>query len=109
MATYCECEEALANARGDIVGARKRLDSGSQQVTQADNVLANLATTYAPVATEIQKAPDETAWNVLKDRLAKMLVEKSNLKADSACAKACFAAIHTHGAGAVAAKIGELE
>jgi len=112
MPTFCQIEQALLNAAADIVKSRQRYDQANQATSAADNVLAGLATTYAEVIAEVQARaaanPDDPAWVLLDNRLAKYIAERNDLKAATACMVAAGRAIADHGAAAVQAKLDEL-
>lgn len=110
--TYTAVEAHLDSIRGDIISAGNGYARAASTVTAADNVLAALPTTYAATIAEINAQaaanPNDAAWQMAASRLAKMATEFQALKAKTAAAKAAFASIETHGAAAVAAKLGEL-
>lgn len=112
MPTFCQIEQALLNAAADIVKSRQRYDQAGQTMTAADNVLAGLAATYGQVIAEIEAQaaanPDDPAWAMLQNRMAKYIAERNDLKAATACMVDAFQAILDHGAAAVQAKIDEL-
>ena len=109
MATFCEVELALTNAQGDIVGARQRYASASQQASQADDKLDSLPGTYGAVVAEInaQAAANlsDYAWQTLKARLDLTLAELTVLVPDTQVAVNCFTAIEAKGAAAVQAAL----
>ena len=95
--TFTQVEASLVNAGGDIIQARQVYERAVAFVTQADDVLAALATTYAEVIAEINAQaialPGDVAWQNLKSRLDKIVAERGTLKTTTAAAKAALAAL----------------
>ena len=87
-----------------------RYDNAAKQVIVADNTLDAMATNYADLIETIDGyAPSDAAETLAKAELAKFISRRAVLKANTAAAKAAFAAIEAHGAAAVKAKLAELD
>jgi len=95
--TFTQVEASLTNAGGDIIKARQTYERSEAGVTQADNILGTLGTTYAEVIAEIDTQaaalPNDTAWQNLKSRLDKIVAERATLKTTTAAALAALAAL----------------
>lgn len=82
--TFCEVEAALDNVRNDVNNNKSRYTGAVAQILAAKNAVANLATTYAAVATEINAQatalPNDTAWKMAKARLDKIVAEYNALR-----------------------------
>ena len=87
----------LANVASDIDSQRQRFASAVASVTACNNVLGNMATTYAEVITAVDAGatanPDDVAWTTAKVEKDRYVADFMALKAEVQAAVDALAAL----------------
>lgn len=110
MLPYYSVKQQLDDAASLLKVSAGRYANASAQVTAADNTLGAMATVYADLVETVGNYGTEDAAEAhAKAELAKLLAERTTIKAKTDAAKAAFTAIEAHGAAAVKAKLAELD
>ena len=107
---YYAVKQQMNDAADLLKASANRYSQASQAVVVADNSLGAMATTYADLTETVGAyGTADAAEAHAKAELAKLLAERTAIKAKTDAAKAAFTAIETHGAAAVKAKLAELD